>query len=84
MFTAVAPAVIAASTVGAVTTGVYGVFRSAATLVDRSKHKQSVEVTDAEARNCWLSVACNSFGVASGYAMRNLTKMTQSGQVLSK
>jgi hypothetical protein len=84
LFTAVAPAVVAASTVGAVTTGIYGVCRSAAALVDRGKHKQSVGVGDAEARNCWLSVAGNSLGVASGQAVRVLTKMTQNGQVLSK
>jgi hypothetical protein len=84
MFATVAPAVIAASTAGAISTGIYGVCRSAAALVDRGKHKQSIGVKDAEARNCWLSIAGNALGVASGQAVRALSKMTQNGQVLCK
>jgi hypothetical protein len=75
---------MAASAAGAIATGVYGAGRSIAALVDRDKHKQSVAVTDAEARNCWLSVAGNILGVASGQAVRVLTKMSQNGQVVGK
>jgi hypothetical protein len=84
MFATVGAPLVAASTVGSVTTGVYGFGRSVAALVDRSNHKQSVGVTDAEARSCWLSIAGNSLGIASGQAVRILTKMTQNGQVLCK
>jgi hypothetical protein len=84
MVTTVAAPVMAASTVGAAVTGVYGAGRSVAALVDRGQHQQSVNVTNAEARNCWLSVAGNVMGAASGAAVRLLTKATQSGEVVAK
>lgn len=83
-FTTVAAPVMAASAVGAAVTGVYGAGRNVAALVDRGQHQQSINVTDAEARNCWLSLGGNVLGVASGQALRFLTKATQSGQVVSK
>jgi hypothetical protein len=84
LVTTVAAPVMAASAVGAAVTGVYGAGRSIAALVDRGQHQQSVNVTDAEARNCWLSLAGNVLGAASGQAVRFLTKATQSGQVVGK
>jgi hypothetical protein len=82
--TTVAAPILLASTVGAAVTGVYGAGRSVAALVDRDQHQQSINVTDAEARNCWLSVAGNVMGVASGQALRFLTSVTQNGQVVGK
>ena len=82
--TTVAAPVVLASTVGGAVTGAYGAGRSIAALVDRDKHQQSVSVTDPEARNCWLNFAGNVLGVASGQAVRILTKMTQSGEVVGK
>jgi hypothetical protein len=84
LVTTVAAPVMAASTVGAAVTGVYGAGRNIAALVDRGQHEQSVNVTSAEARNCWLSLAGNVLGTASGQAVRLLTKATQSGQVVGK
>jgi hypothetical protein len=84
LVTTVAAPVVLASTVGAVATGAYGTVRNVATLVDRGQHQQSVNVTDAEARNCWLSLAGNVLGAASGQAVRFLTTATQNGQVVGK
>ena len=84
LVTTVAAPLMVASTIGAVATGVYGTGRNIAALVDRGQHQQSVNVTDGEARNCWLSLAGNVLGVSSGQALRFLTKATQNGQVVGK
>jgi hypothetical protein len=84
MFTVVAAPLAAAATVGAISTGVYGAARSVGALVDRGRHEQSVGLKDAEARNCWVSVAGNALGMASAQGVQYLTKVTQSGQVLCK
>jgi len=82
LVTTVAAPVMAATTVGAAVTGVYGAGRNIAALVDRGQHQQSVNVTNAEARNCWLSLAGNVLGASSTQAVRLLTKATQNGQVV--
>ena len=84
LVTTVAAPVMAASAVGAAVTGVYGAGRNIAALVDRGQHQQSINVTDAEARNYWLSLFGNVLGVASAQAIQFITKATQSGQVVSK
>lgn len=84
LFTTVAAPLMAAATVGAAATGVYGTGRNIAVLVDRDQHQQSINVTDADARNCWLSLAGNVLGASSGQAVRFLTKATQNGQVVGK
>jgi hypothetical protein len=84
LFTAVAAPVAAAATAGAVWSGVYGAARSVGTLVDRGRHEQSVGLEDAEARNCWISVAGNTLGIASAKGVQYLTEVTQKGQVLCK
>jgi len=84
LVTTVAAPVMAASAVGAAVTGVYGAGRNIAALVDRGQHQQSINVTDAEARNYWLSLGGNVLGVASAQAIQFITKATQSGQVVSK
>jgi len=82
LVTTVAAPVMATTTVGAAVTGVYGTGRNIAALVDRGQHQQSVNVTNAEARNCWLSIAGNVLGASSARAMQFLTKATQNGQVV--
>jgi hypothetical protein len=84
LFTTVAAPLMVASTVGAVATGAYGAVRNIAALVDRGQHQQGVNVTDAEARTCWLSLFGNVLGVSSGQALQYLTKATQNGQVVGK
>lgn len=84
LVTTVAAPVAAASAVGAAVTGAYGAGRSIAALVDRGQHQQTINVTDGEARNCWLSLGGNLLGVASGQATRLLTEAAQSGQTVGK
>jgi hypothetical protein len=84
LFSVAAAPLAAAASVGAMWTGIYGVARGVGTLVDRSRHEQSVGLEDAEARNCWVSTASNALGCASAKGVQHLTKVTQSGQVLCK
>ncbi|XP_069701501.1 uncharacterized protein [Periplaneta americana] len=84
IFTTVAAPLAAATAVGSVATGVYGTGRSAAALADRGAHQQSVGLGDAEARSCWLSVLGNSLGIASGQAVRAVTKMARNGEVVCR
>jgi hypothetical protein len=51
-----------------VLTGVYATGRSIETLVDRSQHQQNIGLRNSESRSCWLVIAGNLIGFASGGA----------------
>ncbi|XP_069683058.1 uncharacterized protein [Periplaneta americana] len=57
------PVAIAAA-VGGVASGVFGLSRSAKTLIDRHKHGQTLGLNSEEARNNWLGVVGNTVGMA--------------------
>lgn len=84
MLTAVAPPVAAVAAVGFTCANAYNFLRSISTLADHARHEQSVGLVDAEARNCWLSLAASTLGFASAKGVQYLTKVTQNGQVLSR
>ncbi|XP_067013230.2 uncharacterized protein [Anabrus simplex] len=84
LFVPVAGPFIATSVVAGSTAGMYGVFRSSKTLVDRAQHNQSIELTDSEARSCWISLAGSVIGTASMGATTALTRMAQTGQVVGR
>ncbi|XP_067013132.1 uncharacterized protein [Anabrus simplex] len=84
LFVPVAGPFIATSVVAGSTAGMYGVFRSSKTMVDRTQHNQSIELTDSEARSCWISLVGNVIGTASMGATTALTRMAQTGQVVGR
>ena len=47
-------------------TGIYGLGRSTAQLVDRSKHEESISLADSEARLHWLNIATAPLAIAGG------------------
>jgi len=49
-------------------TGVYATGRSIQTLVDRRQHQQNIGLRSSESRSCWLGIAGNVIGIASGGA----------------
>ncbi|PSN56809.1 hypothetical protein C0J52_02676 [Blattella germanica] len=59
------PVVIAAA-VGGLASGIFGVSRSARTLVDRHNHGQTLGLNSEEARSSWLGVVGNTVGLALG------------------
>lgn len=63
---------------GALVTGLscaaYSVGRSTFKLVDRSKHEQTINVTDNEARSHWFGLVAGAMGLGAGAA----TKVKQS------
>ncbi|KAG8239810.1 hypothetical protein J437_LFUL019372, partial [Ladona fulva] len=62
--------------------GIYGASRGSYILYDRSKHTESISLTDSEARNCWLSVVGSAFGVGSGLAMKGMVAAVAQGRIV--
>jgi len=60
-----APIAITATVLG-LTSGIIGFGRSARTLADRYKHKQTLGLNSSEARSNWIGIAGNSVGLALG------------------
>jgi hypothetical protein len=54
------------TTVWGLASGVFGLGRSARTLVDRRRHGQTLGVHSGEARNSWIGVVGNTVGMALG------------------
>ncbi|KAG8239461.1 hypothetical protein J437_LFUL019160 [Ladona fulva] len=80
-FPPVAPVAAAAAWAGT-GCGIYGASRGSYNLYDRSKHAESISLTDSEARNCWLSVVGSAFGVGSGLAMKGMVAAVAQGRVV--
>ncbi|KAG8227761.1 hypothetical protein J437_LFUL005767 [Ladona fulva] len=80
-FPPVAP-VAAAAAWAATGCGIYGASRGSYNLYDRSKHAESISLTDSEARNCWLSVVGSAFGAGSGIAMKGMVTAVAQGRVV--
>nr|XP_034837770.1 uncharacterized protein LOC117994001 [Maniola hyperantus] len=80
----IAGPILAATAVAGVTTGAYGVTRSSYALYDRASHNQSIALTDAEARGCWLSIVGSSLGFAQGRMIASMTQTARLGEVMGK
>uniref|UniRef100_A0A1B0C8P3 DUF4781 domain-containing protein n=1 Tax=Lutzomyia longipalpis TaxID=7200 RepID=A0A1B0C8P3_LUTLO len=72
-----------AAVVGGVVSSGWSILRSSLNLADRSKHEQSIDLSDAEARGSWLGVAGGSLGLASGAAGQALGAMARNGSNIS-
>ncbi|XP_069674752.1 uncharacterized protein [Periplaneta americana] len=83
LFTPVPLPIASTATVGTVSSGGYAAGRSIHTLVDRSRHKQSIGLDNAESRNCWLGIGGSAIGIASGGAVAAAAKMAQAGETVS-
>lgn len=68
--------------VTAVTTGVWGIGRSSANLVDRSRHKESL-VTKKTAAD-WLTIGSSTIGILSIGASKALSKAIEKGMEIGK
>lgn len=80
----IAAPIIAASAVASVSTGAYGAARSGHALYDRATHSQSIDISDADARSCWLSIVGSSLGFAQGRMVSSMTEAAKAGEVLNK
>lgn len=74
-----APLLAGAGVVGLASAG-YGTARSAAKLVDRSQHEQSINVTDREARSHWLGTIAGVIGLGAAGATQAVTVATNAGR----
>ncbi|KAG8271668.1 hypothetical protein J6590_057688 [Homalodisca vitripennis] len=80
----IAGPIMAASVAAGVSTGAYGVTRSSYVLYDRATHSQSIGLSDAEARGCWLSIVGSSLGFAQGRMIASMTNAARAGEVMGK
>uniref|UniRef100_A0A1B6EX91 DUF4781 domain-containing protein n=1 Tax=Cuerna arida TaxID=1464854 RepID=A0A1B6EX91_9HEMI len=80
----VAGPIMAATAIAGVSTGAYGVSRSTYVLYDRATHSQSIGLSDAEARGCWLNIVGSSLGFAQGRMIASMTKAARAGEVMGK
>lgn len=80
----IAGPIMAATAIAGVSTSAYGVSRSTYALIDRASHNQSVALTDADARSCWLSIVGSSLGFAQGQMIASMTNAARAGEVMGK
>lgn len=73
---------------GALFTGLgcaaYSVGRSTFKLVDRSKHEQTINVTDNEARSHWFGLVAGAVGLSAGAATKGLASAASRGSNIPK
>lgn len=62
---------------------VYATVKSIGTLVDRAKHEQSINITDSEARSCWLTTAVSAVSVGTIASTRYLLYASKGGNLVS-
>ncbi|XP_026318242.1 uncharacterized protein LOC113228990 isoform X2 [Hyposmocoma kahamanoa] len=80
----IAGPLMAATAVGSVSTGVYGVARSSHALYDRATHGQNIGLDDADARGCWLAIIGSSLGFAQGRMISSMKNAARAGEVMGK
>lgn len=80
----IAGPIMATTAVASVSTGVYGVGRSAHALIDRATHSQNIGLDDPEARGCWLAIVGSSLGFAQGRLISSMTNAARAGEVMGK
>ena len=74
-----------------VLTGAYATGRKIQILVDRRQHQQNIGLRSSESRSCWLGIAGNLIGFASGFAtvvagvsVASSDVMTLAGEIVLK
>uniref|UniRef100_A0A1B6C5H3 DUF4781 domain-containing protein n=1 Tax=Clastoptera arizonana TaxID=38151 RepID=A0A1B6C5H3_9HEMI len=66
------------------TVGTYSVGRSIYSLYDRSNHKQSLNISDKDARGAYINIGSSLVGIGAAGAVTTAKKLVEGGQVLSK
>lgn len=74
---------VTASSITGAPSAVYGVGRSVGSIVDRKIHEQNIGLKDAEARQCWLTVATGIVAVGTITSARFLANSARAGKLVS-
>ncbi|ALC43551.1 CG7730 [Drosophila busckii] len=77
-----APLMAGAAVVGLASAG-YATLRSGSQLIDRSRHEQSINVTDRAARGQWIGVVAGGVGLGAAGATSVMTAATSAGREVS-
>lgn len=80
---AVAPAVAVGAAVAGISCAVYTGLRGVYDLYDRKKYKQSIKITDRDARTSWLNVAAGAFSASAAGATQLIATAAQNGNSVS-
>ncbi|CAG9821000.1 unnamed protein product [Phaedon cochleariae] len=75
----VAPAVLAVAGVVGAGTGLYAIGRSIHTLVDRSKHKETMSFANSEARGAYLNIVAGALGFVGAGANMAVSQLAARG-----
>ncbi|XP_051161660.1 uncharacterized protein LOC127281798 [Leptopilina boulardi] len=84
LVTPVGAIALAASSVGLGVSSLWTIGRSTQTLVDRSKHQQSINILNREGFSCWFNIGSSAFGVASAGGSILLTRAIAKGSSISR
>uniref|UniRef100_A0A1B6CMC8 DUF4781 domain-containing protein n=1 Tax=Clastoptera arizonana TaxID=38151 RepID=A0A1B6CMC8_9HEMI len=65
------------------TVGTYSVGRSIYSLYDRNNHKQSINISDKDARSAYINIASSAIAAGSARAVNSAINLVKGGQMLS-
>nr|XP_023024204.1 uncharacterized protein LOC111512325 [Leptinotarsa decemlineata] len=83
-FITVAPAVLIAAGAFGIGTGVYAIGRSIHTLIDRSKHKETLSFANSDARGAYLNILAGSLGFVGAGTNVLVSQLVANGVNISK
>ncbi|KAL4713232.1 hypothetical protein ACJJTC_013162 [Scirpophaga incertulas] len=76
---AVAPAAMTVAVGVGIVSGVYGIARSTANLIDRKYHEQDIGLGNTEARNTWINILVSTTGISAASAAKILSWAATTG-----
>ncbi|CAD5126702.1 unnamed protein product [Dimorphilus gyrociliatus] len=81
---AVGGSLLLGSAIAGTPTAVYSTGRSIETIIDRHQHKKSINLTDQEARQCWLSIVTSGVSILAFGVGRFLSYTARTGLILNR
>lgn len=78
-----APVVLTGALVAGISCAVYTGFRSAYDLYDRSRHQQSINITNRDARSSWINLAAGTLSASAAGATQTISKAIANGSNIS-
>ncbi|XP_043476194.1 uncharacterized protein LOC122507508 [Leptopilina heterotoma] len=84
LFTPIGVVAAAAGGIGLGVSSLWSIGRSSHTLIDRSKHEQSINITNREGFTCWFTIASSTLAFASAGGSILLTRAISNGATVGK
>lgn len=84
LFTPIGAVAVAAGGIGLGVSSLWSIGRSSHTLIDRSKHEQSINITNREGFTCWFTIASSTLAFASAGGSILLTRTISQGATVGR